>query len=68
MTHDLGDDLIVVVRKKPKNPVWLKSYQDRFRNATRQASAETVHLHGAQRVTAMNEIVKRLLSPEENGS
>lgn len=64
MSENLGDDYVLVVRKKPKNPTWLKSHQDRFRAATKQASAETEHLTGAERVAAMNRRVKEIMRGE----
>ncbi|MDP2662026.1 MAG: hypothetical protein Q8R28_14980 [Dehalococcoidia bacterium] len=57
-----GQEYIVTVRRKPKNPTWLKAHQEKFTAATRQASAETRHLTGPARVAAMNKRVKEIMA------
>lgn len=59
---DEGVEYIITVRKKPPKPVWLKPHQERFKAAMRQASAETAHLTGPERVKAMNERCRELMT------
>lgn len=54
-----SDDYILVVRKKPRNPTWLKKHQERLKEASKVAAEETKHLKGAERVRAMNTVIAR---------
>lgn len=57
----LPEDYILVPRRRPLNPTWLKKYQEYFSEAIKRAAAETKHLKGADRVRAQNLLTARYI-------
>ena len=55
------EELQVILRRRPKNPTWLKKHQERFAEATRIAAEETKHLSGETRSRAMNVRISELV-------
>ncbi len=53
------EELVIVMRKRTKNPVWLAEHQKRLREASRRAAAETVHIKGPERVQRMNALIAK---------
>lgn len=56
-----GYTLVARPSKKGINPPHLQPYQGRLATAAREAANETKHLKGADRVMAMNELVRQKL-------
>lgn len=60
-------EYVFTLRKKSKDPTWLKLYGERLADANRRAAAETVHLKGSPvRPIAMNLLTSKYL--KEQGS
>ena len=59
-----GYTLVARPSKKGINPPHLQPYQDRLKEAAREAADETKHLKGADRVMRMNELVRQKLKEE----
>lgn len=55
------DDFVLVLRKKPANPLWLKEHQKKLGEASKEAVSRTKHLKGTTRVQAMNRIIGEIL-------
>ena len=55
------DDFVLVLRKKPINPTWLKEHQKRFAEASSKAAALTQHLSGEEKLRARRELVSKML-------
>lgn len=55
------DDYGIVMRKRGRDPTWLNKYKQRLAEANKVAAERTQHLKGADRVRAMNQIVRDLL-------
>lgn len=53
----MSEEYIIVTRRRPKTPTWLRPYQQALKEASRVAAEETKHLKGQRRVEAMNKII-----------
>lgn len=57
-------DYILSLRKRPKNPTWLKPHQEKLSEASKIASEQTIRLKGPQRVRAMHSIISKLMKQQ----
>ena len=55
------DDYGLVLQPRRRNPTWLDPYKKRLAEANKVAAERTKHLKGADRVRAMNQIVRELM-------
>lgn len=51
----------IVLKRRGPNPTWLAEHQERFSKATIKAAAETKHLSGTERVSAMHQLVSKYM-------
>lgn len=59
--NDDSDFVLILRKRAPTPPYWLKKYQDKFSEAARRASEKTQGLKGEEKVRSINSIISDIM-------
>jgi hypothetical protein len=59
------EEYVLSLRRRSRNPTWLKPYQERLARANARAAAETRHLQGSVRFIAMNLLASKYFKEDQ---